>query len=344
VILAGGRQVIAGAALLFSLALSPQRALATDQAVPFDTTCTRTEPLRPLAAAIKPRLMSFTLSPFPYDGAIPGENKPFLDYEKDGHRGHTSPRGNLHLEDQVYSDKHSLLYLPKGFDLSRPALIIVFLHGNYTKLMRDVVGRQRVPQQLAQSGLNAALIAPQFATDLPDSSAGWFWQPGVFKRYLAEAAQHLAELRGDPCTKAKFNELGVVIVAYSGGYNPAAYALDVGGADDRVRGVVLLDALYGEADKFQKWIETRGPAFFFSAYSDSSRAENTSLRASLTVPTTEIKSTARLHLTKDTVAFLDAGRGIAHKDFVTNAWVTNPLRAVLSAIDGYRIAPSRNKH
>jgi len=109
-------------------------------------------------------------------------------------------------------------------------------------------------------------------------------------------------------------------------------------------GVVLLDALYGEADKFQKWIEARGPAFFFSAYSDSSRAENTSLRASLTVPTTEIKSTARLHLTKDTVAFLDAGRGIAHKDFVTNAWVTNPLRAVLSAIDGYRIAPSRNKH
>ena len=47
----------------------------------------------------------------------------------------------------------------------------------------------------------------------------------------------------------------VVIVAYSGGYLPAAYSLAHGGARDRVKGVVLLDALYGEPDKFARWIE-----------------------------------------------------------------------------------------
>ena len=61
----------------------------------------------------------------------------------------------------------------------------------------------------------------------------------------------------------------VVIVAYSGGYLPAAYSLAHGGARERIKGVVLLDALYGEPDKFARWIEQeRGHAFFVSAYSD----------------------------------------------------------------------------
>ena len=142
---------------------------------------------RPLAAAKPPTLVRFATSPFPYDGPIPPDNKPFLDYRQDGQRGHTSPRGALHLEDEAYSDQRSLLYLPPGFDLSRPerALIVVFFHGNFARLDRDVTRRQRVPEQLAASGLNAALVAPQFAVDIADSSAGRFWQPGVFKAYLA---------------------------------------------------------------------------------------------------------------------------------------------------------------
>ncbi len=64
----------------------------------------------------------------------------------------------------------------------------------------------------------------------------------------------------------------IVIVAYSGGYLPAAYSLAVGGDQGRVRGLVLLDALYGERDKFVSWAEGPGrSAFFVSAYSTSSQ-------------------------------------------------------------------------
>ena len=74
----------------------------------------------------------------------------------------------------------------------------------------------------------------------------------------------------------------VVIVAYSGGYLPAAYSLAVGGDGGRVRGLVLLDALYGERDKFVSWAEGPGRnAFFVSAYSTSSRAGNEAVRAAL---------------------------------------------------------------
>jgi hypothetical protein len=304
---------------------------------------------RPLAASTPAALIPFRASPFPYDGKNPADGTWFLDYLKDGKRGHTSPRGSFHLEEEAYSDKRSLLYLPAGFDLSRPehALIVVFFHGNFARL-QDVETSQRVPLQLAQSGLNAALVAPQFAVDIADSSAGWFWQPNFFRQYLTEAAEHLAALRGNPCTRSIFDRLGVVLVAYSGGYDPAAYALAVGGADARIRGVILLDALYGETDSFDKWIGRSvggaGLGFFFSAYSDSSRTENVALQHALAEQGIKTgTSPHRLRLSPGSVTFLFAGAKIDHKEFMTSAWVRDPLKVVLSAIEGYRAAPRKNR-
>ena len=54
----------------------------------------------------------------------------------------------------------------------------------------------------------------------------------------------------------------VIIVGYSGGFVPTAYSLDVGGLGNRVRGVFLLDAVYGELDKFASWIETQPDRLF----------------------------------------------------------------------------------
>ena len=87
-------------------------------------------------------------------------------------------------------------------------------------------------------------------------------------------AIQLARLTATARAARRIDALPVVIVAYSGGYYPAAWVLRHGGLGDRLRGVILLDALYGELDKFADWIERHGAAFFFSAYSRSSRDEN----------------------------------------------------------------------
>jgi hypothetical protein len=150
-------------------------------------------------------------------------------------------------------------------------------------------------------------------------------------------------LRNEPCTEAIFDEIGVVLVAYSGGYDPAAYALAVGGDNPRIRGVILLDALYGETDKFSRWIadsvaSVRRP-FFFSAYSGSSRPENLELQRLLTEQHIKFdESPQPLQLKQGSITFLFAGSEIAHKDFVTSAWVHKPLQAALSAIEGFRVA------
>jgi hypothetical protein len=279
-------------------------------------------------------LASFQNSAFPYHGLIPnyedtGKSRPFLDVDDNGRLGHTG-RGGVHWEDQTYSDRSVLLAAPQSFDPAKPGVIIVFFHGNNATLSRDVIARQQIVRQLADSGLNAVLAAPQLAVDAPDSSAGRFWTPGGFAAFLSEAQTKLGDLY--PNARSAFRRMPVVIVAYSGGYLPAAYSLAVGGDAGRVRGLVLLDALYGEQEKFVRWAEGPGRnAFFVSAYSTSSREGNEAVRAELSAAGVQTASGLPAELTPGVVAFIDAG-SVDHNDFVTSAWGGEPLRDIFSRI------------
>ena len=143
------------------------------------------------------------MTPFPYRGEVPDKNRPFLDVADGERRGHSTVRGGTYWEDQTYSDQRVLLHIPKGFDPRRPALMVVFFHGNEATLARDVRDRQAVPRQVAESGLNAVLVAPQFAVNALDSSAGRFWEPGVFAQFVREAGERLTQLYGDRARAAR---------------------------------------------------------------------------------------------------------------------------------------------
>jgi hypothetical protein len=288
-------------------------------------------------SAPRAALVPFANAPFPYDGIVPLKDVPFLDASEGKRRGHTSPRaGKVYWQDETYSDRRSLVYFPAGFDLAKPAVIVVFFHGNAATLERDVVARQGVPRQLAASGLNAVLLTPQFAVDALDSSSGNFWTPGGFGHYLDEAAGKLAEVYGDPATRATFADLPVVIVAYSGGYNAAAYAAGVGAVDDRLAGVVLIDALYAEEDRLADWIARNGEhAFLFSAYTKSAAPNNAVLRGLLDERGVPYTRTRPKRLTPGTVAFLATDPDLDHNDLVTRAWVDDPLAWTLARIPGY---------
>ena len=66
----------------------------------------------------------------------------------------------------------------------------------------------------------------------------------------------------------------IVIVAYSGGFGPTLSVLDRGGVGSRVRGIVLLDALYAGIDKFADWIADNRSAFFVSSYTPHTARHN----------------------------------------------------------------------
>jgi hypothetical protein len=326
-----GRRQIAVAALAVGIAVTATSLMLQDAAM------SAPAPKRDLAplSASKTALVPFELSPFPYRGNTPEKNRPFLDVQDGERLGHNSARGGTYWEDQTYSDQRVLLHIPKGFDPRRPALMIVFFHGNEATLNRDVRQRQAVPRQVTESGLNAVLVAPQFAVNALDSSAGRFWEPGVFSQFVNEAGERLTQLYGDERARGTFHAAPVVIAAYSGGYNPTAFILQGGRVDDRLRGVLLFDALFGEQDKFADWLARRPPAFFVSAFGKAARDDNATLERILTERGVSFQKTLPANLARGSVAFVAAGDEVSHNDFMTASWVNDPLKVMLRRITGF---------
>jgi len=117
-------------------------------------------------------LVRFASAPFPYSGTVPATGEPFLNVLENGRKGHRTARGGVLWESTTFGDNRVLLHIPRGFDVTKPAVMVVFFHGHGAELTRDVLNRQNVPEQITASGMNAVLVAPQFAVDAADSSAG----------------------------------------------------------------------------------------------------------------------------------------------------------------------------
>ena len=239
-------------------------------------------------------------------------------------------------EGRTYSDPRVLLHIPTGFDPGRPGVMVVFFHGHGATLTRDVLERQQVAAQVSASGVNAVLVAPQLAVDAADSSPGKLSEPGAFKRFVGEAEQRLANLYGDRRAQQAFARMPIVIVAYSGGYVSAALSLERGGVKSRVRGVVLLDGLYGELDKFADWIAGNRSAFFASAYTPHIKRHNDDLERMLSERQIAFATTHEPRESPGSVTFIPAG-DTPHRDFVTHAWADYPIKDLLAGMREYRL-------
>ena len=279
-------------------------------------------------------LVSMKSSAFPYFGNNPRSEAPFLNVTNGSRKGHRSYSGRVYWQDETYNDSRVLVHVPENFDVRKPGVIVVFFHGNGATLERDVRDRQLVPQQISDSGVNAVLLAPQMAVDAADSSAGKFWQPGGFKRFLDESTSHLARLSGDPKSAAAFANMPVVIVGYSGGFLPTAWSLEVGGAASRVRGVVLLDAVYGELDKFASWIESNRSGFFVSSYTRYTKRHDQELMTMLRNKGIRVRESMDGPLQPGSVVFVQTPDGVTHRDYVTQAWTQHPVKEVLVKMAG----------
>ncbi|MCA6117022.1 alpha/beta hydrolase [Bradyrhizobium sp. WSM 1738] len=277
-------------------------------------------------------LVSMKSSAFPYFGTNPRSEEPFLNITKGDRKGHKTFSGRVYWQDETYNDSRVLVHVPEAFDVKKPGVIVVFFHGNGATLERDVRDRQLVPQQISDSGANAVLLAPQMAVNAADSSAGKFWQPGGFKRFIDESAGHLARLYGDPKSTQAFANMPIVIVGYSGGFLPTAWSLEVGGLSSRVRGVFLLDAIYGELDKFASWIEKNRTGFFISAYTRHTKRHDLELMQMLRDRGITVTESMDGPLRPGSVIFVQTPDGVTHRDYVTQAWTEHPVKDVLVKI------------
>jgi len=274
-------------------------------------------------------LVSMKSSAFPYFGDNPRSEAPFLNITRGERKGRKSYSGKVYWQDETYNDSRVLVHVPEHFDARKPGVIVVFFHGNGATLERDVRDRQMVPQQISDSGVNAVLLAPQMAVDAADSSAGKFWQQNGFKRFMDESATHLARLYGDASAAKAFANMPIVIVGYSGGFVPTAWSLEVGGITKRVTGVILLDAIYGELDKFANWIENNRSGFFVSSYTRYTKRRDLELMAMLREKGIAYREDMDGPLRPGSVVFVQTPNGVTHRSYVTQAWTEHPVKDVL---------------
>ncbi len=94
--------------------------------------------IAPVAQA-KTELIEFATAPFPYEGVVPGTEQPFLNVVEGEQKGHRTSRGAVLWEDETFNDNRVLVHIPSGFDINRPAVMVVFFHGHGANLTRDVL-------------------------------------------------------------------------------------------------------------------------------------------------------------------------------------------------------------
>ena len=261
---------------------APVRIASADRSAPSARAAPQTAPIAiprlPATTEPKTTLADFATAPFPYHGTVPGSTgRSSLPARKSSAATSISAVACYGNRKRSATITHSSTFRP-DFIPKLPAVMVVFFHGHGATLARDVRDRQRLPDQITAAGTNAVLVAPQFAYDAADFSAGKFWEPDGFKRFLDETAQKLATLYGDPHSAAAFAKMPIVIVSYSGGFWARRCRVPArGGANSRIRGLVLLDLLYAGIDEFADWIAANRSAFFVSSYTPYTAHHNADL-------------------------------------------------------------------
>jgi hypothetical protein len=295
-----------------------------------------------LAAPSFPSLHSdIRLPPLPkaVTSLVPMDNAPFpvRSASADGDHVRINFRSRVSWEKGAFNDPRVLLHIPQGFDPNKPSVMVVFYHGHGATLTRDVLNRQQVAEQISESGANAVLVAPQLAYDARSSNAGKLFEAGAFARMVREAGSQLTRLYGDPRAARTFDNMPVIIVAYSGGYLSAATSIERGGLKGRVRGIVLLDALYGELGGFASWVNQNRSGFFVSSWTQSTRGRNAELERMLGDRDVTVARGLKTPNLNGKVVFVPGEDGIRHRDFVNHAWADKPIKDILERLPEYRL-------
>lgn len=162
-----------------------------------------------------------------------------------------------------YADSSIIVFVPKGFmETPQGTNMIVHFHGRLNDNL-GVLERYLIPQAMIAKRINALLVLPQGPYRARDSFGGKMEDEGGFRRMVEDV---LTAMKGDSVTSST-RLARVIISAHSGGYRPAAFALDRGGLADRVTHVFLFDALYGQHEYFRDWL-LKGRGTIRAAYTD----------------------------------------------------------------------------
>ena len=158
------------------------------------------------------------------------------------------------------SDQHghadAVVYMPRGFDPSKPVNLMIYNHGWNTtagKSYRDA----KLGEQMAAAPPNTVLIVPEWQQSPGAESGrqGNLSKPGMYAGMVQEILDKTPGLQGK---KLKDIE-NIGIISHSAGYNPTEKMLADGTLGPKVKSLTLLDSAYNPAG-MEAWLRTNANA------------------------------------------------------------------------------------
>lgn len=101
----------------------------------------------------------------------------------------------------------------------------------------------------AAAGVPSWLVLPQLAFDRREGSPGALAREGAARRLLETSVASVAHERRSPAPRIR----SVTVTAHSAGFEAAIAVIRRGGLGDRLRNVVLFDAMYSGVGTFGAW-------------------------------------------------------------------------------------------
>lgn len=162
------------------------------------------------------------------------------------------------------------LFIPKGFDASKPAVIIPYFHGHRGGKHGSLNGIehafevQNLAELAAKSGKNVVFVIPQLGNQ--SDTRPEFAKPGEAAKFLDESAVALSKVYAETsgadqaASEEAFKKMSVIPLSYSGGYRAAEHVV----GDKRVAGAVLLDTLYGNVKPYTD-LSARAPVLVLAS-------------------------------------------------------------------------------
>lgn len=208
-------------------------------------------------------MVPMTTAPYPHESRLKGLTRDSTFYSFEEH----------------YNNSTVAIIVPENYHPVTKINVIVHFHGHMQDLDR-VLNVYQLGEQLNASGKNAILVIPQGPVKVADSTFGKLDTKNGFKNFMTEFLELAARDTIINPKKRKLEIRNIILTAHSGGYYTVGQILDQGGLTKKIKEVYLLDASYGQLEKYASWIK-RYRHRFISIFTEHLADNNVDLMAQL---------------------------------------------------------------
>ena len=174
--------------------------------------------------------------------------------------GHTY-NNKFYSNEEHYQDSTVLIFIPNYFKPNDSVDYVFYFHGWYNNIDSALVQFNLI-EQFYNSKKNAVFVFPEGPKNSPDSFGGKLEEKNRFTDLVNEVNVKLGEI-----FKTQINTGKITLSGHSGAYRIIAYILLNGGLTNKIKNVILFDALYADTDKFTFWIDNFNGKFI-NIYTD----------------------------------------------------------------------------